>query len=98
MHPQLMSNSTNANGGMLRRAFRVFGVLVVLVTVSFWLSTGAHTGFSKDRVEIPMVDAITQIEYVEYEDRFIMGVEYLALGVAVGVVSFGLSLAFGRKC
>jgi hypothetical protein len=58
---------------------------------------GSHTGFSKDRVEISKVDPITQIEYVDYEERFVLGVEYLTLAYGLGVTSFGLSFAYKRK-
>ncbi|MEM7790264.1 MAG: hypothetical protein AAF546_02580 [Verrucomicrobiota bacterium] len=77
--------------------FRVVGLAVLVATIAFWLKTGAHTGFSKNRVEIPMVDPITQIEYIEYEDRFIMGLEYLAGGTSAGVVLFGMGYLLGRK-
>jgi len=69
---------------------------IILSAAGFWLKTGAHTGFSKNRVEMEKVDPITQIEYVDYEERFIMGVEYLAVGCVAGVGLFGLSFFFGR--
>lgn len=81
----------------LRLVLRVLALTLVVGSSAFWLSTGSHTGFSKNRVEIPKVDPITQIEYVDYEERFVMGVEYLALAYGLGIASFGLSFAFGRK-
>lgn len=81
----------------VRRGLRWLGILGVVATVGFWLKTGAHTGFSKNRVEVPKVDPVTQIEYVDYEDRFVMGVEYLAAGTVAGLGLFGLSFAFARK-
>ncbi|MGJ8638697.1 MAG: hypothetical protein ACSHYA_04830 [Opitutaceae bacterium] len=92
-----MNNSTNSNGSIVKTALCICAILIVLGATAFWISTGAHTGFSKNRVEIPMIDPITQIEYVDYEERFIMGVEYLALAYGIGIVGFGLSFAFGRK-
>ena len=80
-----------------RLVLRILAFVLVLVSTALWFSTGSHTGFSKDRVEIPKLDPITQIEYVDYEERFVMGVEFLALAYGLGVTSFGLSFAFRRK-
>ena len=81
----------------LRLILEILALALILVSTAFWVSTGSHTGFSKDRVEVPQVDPITQIEYVDYEERFVLGVEYLALAYGLGATSFGLSLAFKRK-
>ena len=80
-----------------RLVLRILALVLILVSSALWVSTGSHIGFSKDRVEIPQVDPITQIEYVDYEERFVMGVEFLALACGLGVISFGLSFAFRRK-
>ena len=80
-----------------RLILRVLALVLILASSAFWISTGSHAGFSKDRVEIPQVDPITQIEYVDYEERFVLGVEFLALACGLGVTSFGLSFAFRRK-
>jgi hypothetical protein len=80
-----------------RLILRILALSLILASTAFWISTGSHTGFSKDRVEISQVDPITQIEYVDYEERFVLGVEYLALACGLGVTSFGLSFAFKRK-
>jgi hypothetical protein len=81
----------------LRLILRILALVLILTSTAFWISTGSHTGFSKNRVEVPQVDPITQIEYVDYEERFVLGVEYLALAYGLGVTSFGLSFAYKRK-
>jgi hypothetical protein len=81
----------------LRLILRILALFLILTSTVFWISTGSHTGFSKDRVEISKVDPITQIEYVDYEERFVLGVEYLTLAYGLGIIGFGLSFAFRRK-
>ena len=81
----------------LRLILRILALVLILASTAFWISTGSHTGFSKDRVEISKVDPITQIEYVDYEERFVLGVEYLTLAYGLGIIGFGLSFAFRRK-
>lgn len=89
--------SASATGRKTRQALRLLACVILVAGFAFWMKTGAHTGFSKDRVEIEKVDPITQIEYVDYEERFVMGLEYLALSCAAGVGLFGLSFFFGRQ-
>ena len=92
-----MTDPQRIKSSPLRLILKILALGLILVSTAFWVSTGSHTGFSKDRVEIPQVDPITQIEYVDYEERFVMGVEFLALAYGIGVTSFGLSFAFRRK-
>jgi len=92
-----MTEQKTNKGAALRLILRILALLIILGSSAFWVSTGSHTGFSKNRVEIPQVDPITQIEYVDYEERFVMGVEFLALAYGAALASFGLSFAFGRK-
>ena len=92
-----MAEPQRIKSSPLRLILRILAFVLILASTAFWISTGSHTGFSKDRVEIPQVDPITQIEYVDYEERFVMGVEFLALAFGLGVTSFGLSFAFRRK-
>ena len=92
-----MAEPQRIKSSPLRLLLRILALVLISVSTAFWISTGSHTGFSKDRVEIPQVDLITQIDYVDYEERFVMGVEFLALAYGLGVTSFGLSFAFRRK-
>ena len=92
-----MTNPRRMKSSPFRLIIRVLALILIFVSTLFWISTGSHTGFSKDRIEIPQVDPITQIEYVDYEERFVFGVEYLALVYGLGVMSFGLTYAFRRK-
>ena len=92
-----MADPQRIKSSPFRLVFRILALVLILVSTAFWISTGSHTVFSKDRVEIPQVDPITQIEYVDYEERFVMGVEFLALAYGLGVTSFGLSFVLRQK-
>ena len=92
-----MTDPERIKSSPFRLILRVEALVLILASTAFWISTGSHTGFSNDRVEIPQVDPITQIEYVDYEERFVLGVEFLALAYGLGVTSFGLSFTFRRK-
>ncbi|MFT5836679.1 MAG: hypothetical protein ACI9ZV_000175 [Candidatus Azotimanducaceae bacterium] len=92
-----MSDTIPSRSAPLRPILRILALLIIVGSMLFWISTGSHTGFSKNRVEIPQIDPITQIEYIDYEERFVMGVEYLSLAYGAAISCFALSFAFGRR-
>ena len=54
-------------------------------------------GWTKNKVAIEKKDEITEIVFIEYEDRFVPGVDILAAAVAGAVVLAGLSFLGRRK-
>ena len=44
-----------------------------------------------NRVPVTMIDEITQIEYITYEERFVPGLDILALGVGFAALIFSLT-------
>lgn len=81
----------------MRVVLRLLALGVVLTVLAWWASTGAHRGWSKNSVAVRTLDEITGIEQITYEDRFVPGVDTLAIGGAVAAALAGLSFAFGRR-
>jgi hypothetical protein len=80
-----------------RLFLRVAGVFIALAVSVYWGLSGANTGFYKDSVEIKKTDEITGIDYVEYEDRFIPGIEFLIAGTGLGLVLIAVTFFPSRK-
>lgn len=80
---------------------RALGVMILVATLVIWIALGAHFGWTRTYVEVKKVDEVTEIEYSERVDRFIPGVEFLALGGGAGltliVLSFLLNLKSSKK-
>lgn len=72
----------------LRPVLRAVSFLVMLGTVGWWYSQGAHTGWSQNRVPVSQTDEITGIAYTTYEDRFVPGIDTLGLGALAAVALF----------
>jgi len=75
----------------MKQPLRIFALIVALGVVAWWFSAGQNRGWTKTSVGTEMVDEITGIEYIEYEDRFVPGVDMLGIGLAVAVVIGGIS-------
>lgn len=74
-----------------RLPIRLFASLLLITVLGFWLKGGGHTGWSMDRVPVQKIDEITEIEYTVYEERYVPGLDVLAIGVAGAIVCFSLT-------
>lgn len=81
------------------KVFILMGVLIALGVCGWWASKGAHVGWTKTSVAVEKIDEITEIPYVEYEDRLVPGVEFPAGAVVVGgaLVAIGLWKGRGKR-
>lgn len=55
-----------------------------------WAAGGAHTGWTRTRVERLEVDPVTGIEARHWEDRFVPGVDLLGIGMLGATVLAGV--------
>jgi hypothetical protein len=57
-----------------------------------WVATGAHTGWSQTHIPRTIVDEVTGIEAVVFDDGFVAGVDFLGavllLTVALGLIGW----------
>ncbi len=61
----------------MSRRLRTLALFLALTASAAWLGTGAHRGWTKTRVPVKMVDEVTGIEGIEYQSRFVPGVDFL---------------------
>jgi hypothetical protein len=76
---------------------RLLGPFIALATFARWAASGYNRGLTKNRIESVKVDEITGIEYIEWVDAFIPGIELLGLGVAAGLLLFAVTFVPRRK-
>lgn len=71
-----------------------FAVVALLGPLAWWAATGAHRGWSMNRVPVAQIDEITEIEYITYEERFVPGVDTLLIGGVASLALIGGSFFF----
>lgn len=74
-----------------RKTIRLLVLLVTGLVFGFWLSAGAHTGWSMDRVPVEQTDEITGLVFTTYEDRYVPGIEVLGGTFALGALIFAVT-------
>jgi len=76
----------------MKEALRIFAALLVAGAVIFWAAAGANRGWTKTHIPIKTVDAVTGLEGIQWQAKFVPGVDFLgAVLLAAGVLA-GISL------
>ncbi|MCZ7639086.1 MAG: hypothetical protein M5U12_25370 [Verrucomicrobia bacterium] len=70
----------------MKRWLQLLAALLALGTLTFWLATGAHRGWTRTSVAVEKTDEITGLTYREYESRFVPGVDVLGAGLLGALV------------
>ena len=79
------------------KTLRLIALLLVLAATGTWLATGANRGWTKTSVPVKTVDEITGIEAVNYERRFVPGLEFLGAALLGASLLAGASFLFRDK-
>jgi hypothetical protein len=81
----------------MKKTLRIIAVVLVVGAITFWAATGANQGWTKTRVPQKVADPVTGLEGVQWQDKFIPGVDFLAVA-ALGAGILGvISLFVGKK-
>lgn len=81
----------------MRCTLRLLFTAVLLAALSWWVAAGARFGWWQTRVGVERTDEITGLTVIEWQDRFVPGVETPALGLLVGGAGFAATFLFRRK-
>ena len=81
----------------MRRALRIFAIILVLAAAALWLATGANLGWTKTSVPLKTVDVVTGLDHIEWQQKFVPGIDFLGATLVASVVLAGASFAFRHK-
>jgi hypothetical protein len=66
---------------LLKKLLRAASALCLVAVLATWFALGANLGWTKTSVSTQKIDEITGIEYSVQQDRFVPGLEFLAVGI-----------------
>ncbi|MGB8368816.1 MAG: hypothetical protein ACLPYZ_02995 [Limisphaerales bacterium] len=61
----------------MKRTFRIIAAVLVVGAIAFWVAAGANRGWTKTRVPKKVVDEVTGLEGILWQDKFVPGVDFL---------------------
>ncbi len=80
----------------MRCLLRLLCSALIFAACSWWIVTGARLGWWQTRVGVERVDEITGLSVVEWQERFVPGIETPLLGLLLGGAGFAATLIFRR--
>ena len=61
----------------MKRTLRIIAGILIVGAIAFWAATGANRGWTKTRVPKKTVDETTGLEGVQWQEKFVPGVDFL---------------------
>ena len=80
----------------MKTALRIASLFVALITAALWFFGGMNTGWTKTSQAVKTIDAVTGLDAVTWETRFLPGVDFLGAGLLLALVLWAVSV-FVRK-
>jgi hypothetical protein len=81
----------------MKRALRIIAALLVVGAIVFWAAAGANRGWTKTRVPQKVVDEVTGLEGIQWQNRFVPGVDFLGAAFFGAVILTGISIFVPAK-
>jgi len=80
----------------MKRSLRLVSIVLALVAALAWLTLGANRGWTRTTVPVKITDEVTGLEAIQYQRKFVPGVDVLALvllaaGALAGISFFPIS-------
>ncbi len=84
------------NRRFVARTLLIVAFLEAVLVTAYWTAAGANTGWTKNRVEVILLDEVTGLDGRTWENRFVPGVELLAASLLSGVVLITLAITIRK--
>jgi hypothetical protein len=81
----------------MRRTLRFLSVILTVAAALLWLVLGANRGWTRTSVPVKTVDEVTGIEGIQYQKKFVPGLELLGGALLGAGLLAGASLLFSNQ-
>jgi len=75
----------------MNRTLRLIAAILLAGSIAFWAAAGANRGWTKTRVPKKIEDPVTGLEGVQWQERFVPGVDFLGAAVLGAGILAGIS-------
>jgi hypothetical protein len=81
----------------VKKNLRIAAAILMVGSIAFWMAAGANRGWTKTRVPTKVMDQVTGLEGIEWQDKFVPGVDFLAAALLGAGLLAGVSLFVRTK-
>lgn len=92
-----MVESAKGSSHFIVRLGYGLSALLLLGSIGIWFATGAHSGWTQTKLPVEHTDDITGLTYTEYQEGFIAGVEFPAIGLSLAIATALITFFVNRK-
>ncbi len=80
----------------MKQTLRILALALAVAAILAWLALGANRGWTRTSVPVKTVDAVTGLEGIDYQKRFVPGLDLLGGALLGAALLAGASLAFRK--
>ena len=80
----------------MKQTFRMLALVLAVTATLVWIALGANRGWTRTSMPVKTVDAVTGLEAIEYQKRFVPGLDLLGGALLGAGFLAGASLAFRK--
>jgi hypothetical protein len=81
----------------MKRTLRFIAGVLIVGSIAFWVAAGANYGWTKTRVPKKITDETTGLEGIQWQEKFVPGVDFLSAALLGAAVLTGLSFLSRAK-
>ncbi|MGD0207014.1 MAG: hypothetical protein ABSC89_05340 [Verrucomicrobiota bacterium] len=81
----------------MKRTLRIIAGILIVGAIAFWAATGANRGWTKTRVPKKIMDEAAGLEGIQWQEKFVPGVDFLGAALLGAGVLTGLSFLSRAK-
>jgi len=81
----------------MKKNLRLIAAILLVGSIAFWAAAGANRGWTKTRVPKKVVDEVTGLEGIQWQDKFVPGVDFLGAALLGAGVLAGISIFVPAK-
>jgi hypothetical protein len=81
----------------MKKTLRLMAAILLAGSLIFWTVAGANRGWTKTQIPIKTMDPVTGLDGIQWQKKFVPGVDFLAVALLGAAVLAGLSLLVPLK-
>jgi hypothetical protein len=81
----------------MKRTLRIIAGVFIVGSIAFWAATGANHGWTKTHVPKKIMDKATGLEGIQWQEKFVPGVDFLGAALLGAGILTGLSFLSRAK-
>ena len=81
----------------MKNTLRIIAATLLVGSLAYWAAAGANCGWTKTRVPTKITDEVTGLEGVQWQSKFVPGVDFLGAAVIGAAALTGVSFLFRKN-